>query len=204
MTSFTLVSGSDPTLAINQDRLTSNVWITRALNQGIYNAKTETFFTRYFSPADTEWSYGQLANYSSLTYTNWEGWNGQHPPSMVGQDAVMHLISDDIYVAVRFTSWGSGGSGGFSYLRSTPAPPPPPPPQLGNCHVTGQTLLFEFTNTPGLTFTVLGATNVSVPIANWVVLGTVTDSPPGSGVYLFEDQGAATNSERKCYRVKYP
>ena len=204
LTTFTLLSGADPTLPENQDRITPNVWITRGLNMGIYNAKTESAYTRFSSPADTEWAYGTLANYASLAYTNWAGCSGNNPRSMVGQDAVVHLISDDIYLSIRFTSWGAQSSGGFSYLRSTPAPPPPPPPQLGNCHVTGQTLLFEFTNTPGLTFTVLGATNVSLPIANWVVLGTVTDSPPGSGVYLFEDQGAATNSERKCYRVRYP
>jgi hypothetical protein len=117
---------------------------------------------------------------------------------------VLHLISDNIYLSVEFTSWGMAGAGGFSYLRSTPAPPLPPPPQLGQCHVTNQTLQFAFTNTPSLTFTVLGATNVLLPLTNWAVLGTVTDSPPGSGVYLFEDQGAATNSQRKCYRVRYP
>ena len=204
LTTFTLLSGADPTLPENQDRITPNVWITRGLNMGIYNAKTESGYTRFSSPADTEWAYGTLANYASLAYTNWAGCSGNNPRSMVGQDAVVHLISDDIYLSVRFTDWGVQSAGGFSYLRSTPAPPSPPPPQLGNCHLTGQTLQFEFTNAPGLTFRVLGATNVLVPIANWTMLGTVTDSPPGSGVYLFADPGTATNSERKCYRVIWP
>ena len=204
LTSFTLLSGADPTLPENQDRITPNVWITRGLNMGIYNAKTESGYTRFSSPADTEWAYGTLANYASLAYTNWAGCSGNNPRTMVGRDAVVHLISDDIYLSVRFTDWGVQSAGGFSYLRSTPSPPSPPPPQLGNCHVTAQTLQFEFTNTPGLTFRVLGATNVLVPFTNWTVLGTVTDSPPGSGVYRFTDPGTATNSERKCYRVIWP
>lgn len=204
LTSFTLVGGSDPTLSINQDRITPNVWITRGLLQGIYNAALETNFTRFFSPTNTEWSYGQLAFYKFLTYTNWEGWNGQHPPSMVGRDAVVHLISDDIYLAVNFAQWGSGFSGGFSYLRSTPGPLTPASPQLGRCSVAGQGLQFEFTNAPGFTFTVVGSTNVLLPFANWTVLGTVTDSPTGSGFYRFTDQGAITNTERKCYRARWP
>lgn len=204
MTSFTLASGSDPTLAINQDRLTANVWITRGAIQGIYNAAVETNFTRFLSPTNTEWSYGDLAYYKFLTYTNWEAWNGQHPPSMVGRDAVVHLISDDIYLALRFTEWGSGSSGGFAYLRSTPGPLTPAPPQLGRCSVAGQGLQFEFTNAPGFTFTVLGSTNVLLPTANWIVLGTVTDSPPGSGFYGFIEPGVITNSERKCYFLRWP
>src|SRR5271169_1045493 len=56
VTAFTDPAGSDPTLPANQDRLTPNVWITRGLENGIYNAKTETGFTHFFSPADTEWA----------------------------------------------------------------------------------------------------------------------------------------------------
>ena len=115
----------DPTQAANQDRLTSNVWLTRAALQGLFNAKTESSYTHFFSPADTAWSYGTLANYASLSYTNWETWNGHNPPSMVGRDAVVHLISDDIYLSLRFTSWGASG-GGFAYTRSTPNVVPEP------------------------------------------------------------------------------
>lgn len=204
LTTFTLASGADPTLAVNQDRITANIWITRAAYQGIYNAKTETAYTSYSSPADTEWSYGTLTNYASLTYTNWQGWNGKNPTNSIGRAAVVHLISDNIYLSVEFTSWGSQGAGGFSYLRSTPAPPAPPPPLLSHCSVTGRGLQFDFTNSPGFTFTVLESTNVSLPISNWLVLGTVTDSPVGSGLYRVIDQGAITNTERKCYRLRWP
>src|SRR5207247_4200408 len=65
---------TDPILASNQDRMTANVWITRAQLQGIFNAKAEFSFTHSFSPADTEWANGTLANYASLSYTDWNTW----------------------------------------------------------------------------------------------------------------------------------
>ena len=126
---FTDPPGSDPTLPANQDRMTPNVWITRGVEHGIYNAKTETGFTHYLSPADTEWADGTTANYSSLSYTDWNTWaKNIHggPPSTVGLNAVVHLISDDIYLDLKFTLWGNTG-GGFSYQRSTPAPTNTPP-----------------------------------------------------------------------------
>jgi hypothetical protein len=122
--SFTNVLGSDPTLPSSQDRLTPNVWLTRGALRGLYNAKTETSYAHFSSPAGTEWAYGELSNYSSLTYQNWETWNGHHPPNMVGQDAVLHLIADDVYLSIRFTAWGMG-MGGFSYDRSTENVPEP-------------------------------------------------------------------------------
>ena len=104
------------------------MWITRANSQGLFNIKTESFYTHNHSPSDTEWSFGTTANYASLTYTDWETWTGGPglgPPSTLNQDAVVHLISDDIYVDIKLTSWG-GTTGGFSYIRSTAAPVPEP------------------------------------------------------------------------------
>ena len=204
LTTFTLVSGADPSLATNQDRITTNVWITRGAFQGIYNAKAETFYMSFSSPADTEWAYGALSNYAALTYTNWQGWNGKDPTNSIGRAAVLHLISDDIYLSVEFTSWGSRGAGGFSYVRSTPATAPPASPQLSRCTVVGHTLQFEFTNAPGYTFTVLGSTNVSLPLTSWSVLGSLTDTPTGSGHYIFTDPGAITNAVHRCYRARWP
>jgi len=129
LTNFVNVAGTDPTLATNQDRLTPNVWITRGAAQGIYNVKTEVGFTHFVSPADTEWADGTTANYSTLTYTDWNTWaKSTHPgpASTVGVNAVMHLISEDIYVDVRFTSWGQM-TGGFAYERSTPPAGNSPP-----------------------------------------------------------------------------
>ncbi len=117
-----------------QDYLTPGVALTRDTSQGLFNAATEVAYTHTFSPQDTEWAYGLLANYSSLSYTDWEDWNGKHPPNMVGQPAVVHLISENIFLSLTFTSWGGNG-GGFSYVRSTPNPVPEPstPAVCGLC-----------------------------------------------------------------------
>jgi hypothetical protein len=89
--------------------------------QGIFNAVTETSYNKPSSPADTGWAVGSLANYSTLSYTTWQGAGGGHPALILpGQQLVLHLISDDIYLSVKFTSIDSTGAGGFSYIRSTP------------------------------------------------------------------------------------
>jgi hypothetical protein len=60
---------------------------------------------------------------------------------------------------------------------------------------------FRFTNTPGLSFSVFGATNPAVPFSNWVPLSGITEGPPGQ--YQFTDP-QATNSPRRFYRVRAP
>lgn len=121
---FTEPVGGSGSVPSNQDRLTADVWLTRDTTKGLYNASLEGAFVPFVSPAGTEWAYGSLADHSTLTYTDWEDFNGKNPPSMVGQNAVVHLISDDIYLSVTFLSWG-GSAGGFSYQRSTPTVPEP-------------------------------------------------------------------------------
>jgi len=113
------VSVSDAT---QPDKITDNVWLARGSEQGLYNAVTESGFTHFLSPADTEWADGTTANYARLSYTDWNTWaKTVHggPPNTVGVNAVVHLISDDIYIDITFTSWNS--SGDYSYQRSTPA-----------------------------------------------------------------------------------
>ena len=107
--------------ATEPDQITANVWLTRGGSQGLYNAATETGFTHFLSPDDTEWADGTTANYNSLSYTDWNTWAKTihgGPPNTVGVNAVVHLISDDIYINITFTSWDSH-SGGYSYQRST-------------------------------------------------------------------------------------
>src|SRR5471032_1064724 len=55
---------SDPTQASNQDRITPDVWLTRAVSKGLFNAFSETNATT-LSPANTEWAFGTLSNYAS-------------------------------------------------------------------------------------------------------------------------------------------
>ena len=89
--SFTKAPLVDWTLPANQDRITNNVWLTRAATQGIFNIAAEASYAHNISPVDTEWTYGTTANYSSLIYKPWEGWHSNNPPATVGQNAVVHL-----------------------------------------------------------------------------------------------------------------
>lgn len=124
--------------AANQDRITDNVWLTRDSSRGIYNIAAEDFYTNSLSPADTEWAFpfnNPLAQPTDLTATNWaalvfEDWetaNGgapSGPPDTVDQPAVLHLVSDNIYLNIMFTEWGGAGGGPFAYERSTAVPEP--------------------------------------------------------------------------------
>lgn len=117
---FTKPNNADFTLEENQDRITDNAWITRGTTMGIYNIKTEDSYTTNSSPADTEWAFGTTADISSLTFDDWQTTVESNPPGMVDRDMVLHLISEDIYIDVKFLSWSIGtAGGGFSYERST-------------------------------------------------------------------------------------
>lgn len=153
----------DPTQATNQDRITPNVWLTRAASKGLFNAFSETNATA-FSPADTEWAFGTPDNYASLHYTNWLAWlDGQSPTNLVGQQVVVHLISDDIYISIQFTLWVPGGSGGFAYQRSTP-----PPVNLSGASINNGQFTFSYSADTGFSYVVQSSTN----LVDWVSLAT--------------------------------
>ena len=124
------------------DQITPSVWITRGSRRGLYNPVIEGGYTHSLSPIGTEWAFGELTNYASLNYKDWEDWfggaGGGGPPSTVGKDAVLHVIPEDVYISVKFTSWTIAGSG-FSYTRSTPALVPEPSTALS--FTTGLALL---------------------------------------------------------------
>ena len=195
--------GTDATQPANQDRLTPNIWLTRNNIQGLFNAHLESFYSHNFSPQDTEWAYGEFSDYASLTYTDWETWNGANPTSMVGQDAVVHLISEDIYLSIHFTFWAAHG-GTFAYIRSTPANPPASPVLKAATSPGDRTFQLTFTNTPGYMFSILGTTNLTLPLTNWPVLGQATYGLSGPGSYVFTDPGAGTNRPQRFYRVRWP
>lgn len=156
--------GTDPTQSANQDRLTDSVWITRGPSMGIFNAVTESSYTHDVSPTGTRWAYGSLANYATLTYAPWEVWNGKKPPTMVGQDAVLHLIAEDIYLSIKFTVW-PGILGGFSYERSTP---PPVAPTLSNPQLQQNQFVFTANTTVGLAYVLESSSN----LVQWVAVTT--------------------------------
>jgi hypothetical protein len=161
----------DPTQVSNQDRITPDVWLTRAASKGLFNAFYETNATT-FSPTNTEWAAGALTNYAALHYTNWLAMlNGASPVTLVGQQLVVHLIADDIYLSLQITFWAAGGSGGFAYQRSTP-----PPVVLSGATAGHGWFFFNYTTSPGSVYVVQSSSN----LVNWVPL--VTNTAAGSSV----------------------
>lgn len=138
-TDFHKVANGDPTDAANQDRITDQVWITRADTAGIFNIQLENFFSGS-SPADTEWAFADLngnpanvsaADYMSLNFDSWTdslGGQGALRFNIVDRPGVLHLISEDIYIDITFTIWGGGAAAGgeFAYTRSTASVVPLP------------------------------------------------------------------------------
>jgi len=71
----------------------------------------------------------------------------------------------------------------------------------GSSQLSGGAFQLSFTNLSGLGFTVLGSTNVALPVAQWTVLGAPVENPPGR--YQFTDP-QATNKATRFYRVRSP
>lgn len=125
---FVRPSGADPTDPASQDLLVPGVAITRGETGGVYNAALEDFFDALVSPADTEWAFVannpgetvEAANFLNLSFADWKTAHGGNPMATVGQSAVLHILSADVYIDLTFTSFTGGGTGGgFSYTRST-------------------------------------------------------------------------------------
>lgn len=168
---------SDPTLAADQDRLTSHVWLTRASTEGLFNAVNESSYDQAtrLDPSDTEWAEGNLDNYASLSYTTWAAVGGGNPVNdLVGVQLVLHLITDDIYLSLMFTQLGGHGAGGFAYQRSTPAVSLPAP-------------TVSITN-PAAGAVFAAPANLRVAATAAVSIGTVTN------VAFFATNATTTNS----------
>ena len=120
---FTKLSGRDPALEENQDRITDNVWITRGNDGGqIFNYVSEGSADSDTSPEGTEWAQGDFSgDLESLMFTPFrEACPSNKPKNAVGIPFVVHLIQDDIYLELTLTSWSTTQGGGFTYERSTP------------------------------------------------------------------------------------
>lgn len=62
-------------------------------------------------------------------------------------------------------------------------------------------LQFSFSNAPGAAFTVLASTNAALPMAQWTVLGSPLEAPPGR--YQFSDP-QSTNIPQRFYIIRSP
>jgi hypothetical protein len=123
-TTFTKANNADYTQAANQDRINADVWLTRSDGSGIFNIKTENSFDSDSSPDGTKWAIGTTENFESLTFTTfYQTYNtgeGGNPADLINQDMVLHIIDEDMYLDIKFLSWGDGeGDNGFSYIRAS-------------------------------------------------------------------------------------
>ena len=75
----------------------------------------------------------------------------------------------------------------------------------GSIHIAGSgataAAQFNFTNAPGLSFSVLATNNITAPKTNWPVIGTAVES--SAGQYQFTDPNPATNTAR-FYILRQP
>lgn len=122
---FSKPAFGDPLLPANQDRITPLVWITRASSQGIFNIAQEPAYAANLSPKDTRWARGDAVNHASLTFQPWQGWTANNPGATIGVNAVVHLVTEDIYIDIVFDSFTAAGAGSaFSYRRGLPPATP--------------------------------------------------------------------------------
>lgn len=121
---FTKRAGANPNAEANQDRITDNVWITRGNSGGpIFNVQSSS--NNDDGPGDTEWALGTTAQIDELQFSSLRdavGGARRAFRNLIGRDMVLHLITDDIYIDIKFSQWSQGSEGqrgGFSYERST-------------------------------------------------------------------------------------
>jgi len=76
------------------------------------------------------------------------------------------------------------------------------PPTIVGAALSGNgAFQFAFSNSQGVSFTVLSTTNLSLPLTNWTVAGTPTNVAPG----LFQFTApVSTNESQLFYRVRSP
>ncbi len=164
------------------------VSLARGDNMPLYNlAAGETFYNGTTSPTDTTWAFGSIADYQTLTYTNFATIRAGHtgPGGVFGayiknKPMVVHIVSQDIYLALEFTAWADfhvSGSG-FTYIRSTPAVTPPTPSVTITNPINGATFTAPASITIKASATVSSGTVTNVAFfANGNLLGSVQAAP---------------------------
>lgn len=127
---FVKDDGADPSLAANQDCITSNVCLTRASQRGIYNAVDETEYDKEggTSPKGTTWAGCFTDGAYTTDYMPWidrvqdfaAGW--PRDPSSV------YLVEDDAYHDMIVIAWTPNADGGRIAWFRKPADPATVPP----------------------------------------------------------------------------
>jgi hypothetical protein len=157
--------------------------------------------------------------------TNTAGYNFQFA---AGAGALTYTRGGQAITLSDFEVTAVGGPGGDSTVElvsstySAPYTPPPSdpngdtdtygqftvtvataPPMLIDLQMEAQGIIqFTFTNISGATFSVLSATNISLPLTNWTVVGAASNV--GSGGLLQFTSQPTTNDAQRFYTVRSP
>ena len=109
--------------------------------------------------------------------------------------------------AINYYGAGSGNGYAIDNLRfqataNVVVTQPASPFTIGRISLApGAGATLSFTNTPGLSFTVLSTTNVALPLGQWRAAGPAVEGAPGS--YTFTDPASLTNSQI-FYTIRHP
>jgi hypothetical protein len=110
------------------------VVLKRGSSEVLFNTAAGETFAGLNSPADTEWAFGTINNFASLAYQSMGSLRttagGNLAAKILNQNMVVHLVNEDIYFSIKFTTWGRFGSGTVAYTRSTAATVTPPSPTV--------------------------------------------------------------------------
>ena len=109
----------------NYDWITDSVAIWRGDTGPIYNAALEVDFQSGVSPVKTLWARGATpAEASPLYYSVFDAIVPSGTRSdLPGQTLSLYLPDEELFFDIEWTSWTSGGGGGFSYIRRTATAP---------------------------------------------------------------------------------
>ena len=113
------VSFTKENYATNEDCITDNVCLTRGNEGGLFNSVVEESWNGS-GPSDTEWSFeGHCASGSGFgSFLASLGGQYYIGSNITNNPGCLHLITDDLYYNIDFSSWTCcGNGGGFSYTR---------------------------------------------------------------------------------------
>ncbi len=109
--------------AAEQDCITESVCIARGVNGPLFNAVTEDAAVpggcATTSPAGTRWAAGSCVTGPRDFQTSFPAATGCSPRSAIGATLCLHVVAEDLYFDVLFSSYSGGDSGGgFAYTRT--------------------------------------------------------------------------------------
>lgn len=102
-----------------RDFIDTDMVITRAFNQGLFNIALQESYTGN-GPQGTEWNADGWTDLSDVTDRLYDTWQEiVYPPNQyIGREFVMHDTINDKYYAIAILSWQPGDRGGaVSYVR---------------------------------------------------------------------------------------